>query len=98
MVKKAENINKRSLSQRTRLSFGKNKYRGVNWHKNHEHWQVCIKVDGRNKYFGNFDDESDGLEAVNKAYAKHFPNSPELQQAPHKEKLLNVNSMTCGKW
>lgn len=91
-------MNNRSQSQRARPSFGKNRYRGVNWHKKHKHWQVCIKVGGSNKYFGNFDDELDGLEAVNKAYAKYFPDNPELQQAPQKEKLLNLNNMTCGKW
>jgi len=91
-------MNKRSLSQRIRPSYGKGNYRGVNWHKKHKHWQVCIKVDEKNKYFGNFDNELDGLDAVNKAYAKYFPNNPELQQATHKERLLNINNATCGKW
>ena len=91
-------MNKRSLSQRTRPSFGRNKYRGVHWHKKHKHWQVCINVDGNNKYFGNFDEELDGLEAVNKAYAKYFPDNPELQQATQKENLLNLNEIICGKW
>lgn len=91
-------MNKRSLSQRTRLSFGKNKYRGVYWNCKAEKWQVSIKVDGKNKYFGSFGNELDGLNAVNKAYANYFPDNPELQQIPHKEKLLNVNSAICGKW
>ena len=91
-------INKRSLSQRTRPSFGKNTYRGVNWHRRAEKWYACIKINGKNKYLGSFDEEMDGLDAVNKAYADYFPGNPELQQIPHKEKLLNVNSAICGKW
>jgi len=91
-------MNKRSLNQRMRPSYGKNKYRGVNWNDRAKKYQVCIKINGENTYFGYFSDELDGLEAVNKAYTKHFPNNPELQQVPHKEKLLNINSATCGKW
>lgn len=91
-------MNKRSLSQRTRSSYGKNKYRGVTWSKTAKKWQVFIKVNGKNKYFGSFKDEEVGREAVNKAYAEHFPNNPELQQSTHKEKLLEVNSLICGKW
>lgn len=91
-------MSRRSISQRTRPSYGKNKYRGVNWNDRAGKWQVCIKVNGKNKYFGYFSDDLDGLTAVNKAYAKHFPNNPELQQIPYKEKLLNVNSIICGKW
>ena len=89
-------MNNRSLGQRTRQ--GKGNYRGVNWHKKHEHWQVSIKIDGINKYFGNFDNELDGLEAVNKANAKYFPDNPELQQVTHIQKVLNINSVICGKW
>jgi len=90
-------MNKRSLSQRTRPSYGKGHYRGVNWHKRHKHWQACIKVNEKNKYLGSFEDEEDGLTAVNKAYAKYFPNNPELQQITHKEKLLDLN-VACMKW
>jgi len=90
-------MNKRSLSQRTRPSYGKGHYRGVSWNDRAEKWQVCIKVDGKNKRFGYFRSEEDGLEAVNKAYAKHFPNNPELQQTTHKEKLLDLN-IACMKW
>jgi len=91
-------MNKRSLSQRTRPSFGKNRYRGVSWHRRAKKWQTSIKVDGKNKYFGSFDDELGGLTAVNDAYAEYFPDNPELQQAPHKETLLALNAATCGKW
>lgn len=91
-------MNKRSLSQRARPSFGKNKYRGVNWNDRAKKYQVCIKINGKNTYFGYFSDELDGLAEVNKAYAKHFPNNPELQQASHKETLLALNGATCGKW
>jgi len=98
IAKKAENINKRSLSQRTRPSFGKNKYRGVTWNKRAKKWDACIKIDGKNKHFGYFKIEEDGLNAVNNAYAEYFPDNPELQQAPHKETLLALNATTCGKW
>ena len=91
-------LGKRSLSQRLRPSFGKNRYRGVTWHCVAKKWQATIKVDGKNKHYGSFTSEEDGLEAVNKAYAEHFPDNLELQQATHKEKLLSTNSATCGKW
>jgi len=89
-------MNKRSLSQRTRP--GKNKYRGVTWNRRAGKWQACIKISGKNKHFGNFEEELDGLMAVNEAYFKYFPDNPELQQVNQKEKLLDLNSAICGKW
>lgn len=91
-------MNNRSLSQRTRKPYGQNKYRGVTWHKRHKHWQVSIKVDGVNKYFGNFDSEEDGLEAVNNAYAEYFPDNPELQQLTQQKMLVKENDLICRKW
>jgi len=91
-------MNNRSLSQRTRSSYGNNKYRGVTWYERTGKWQASIKLDDKNKHLGYFKEELDGLKAVNKAYARYFPDNPELQQAPQKENLLNLNEIICMRW
>lgn len=91
-------MNSRSLSQRLRASYGVGNYRGVIWHKTHKKWMVSLKVDGKNKHIGNFENEEDGRIAINKAYKKHFPNNPELHQEPSNKKLAKLNDMTSMQW
>ena len=91
-------MNKRSLSQRTRSKYGAGNYRGVHWAERAGKWQVAIRVNGKNKHFGSFEDEEDGLTAVNAAYAEHFPDNPELQQVTRNKRLKELNLATCGKW
>jgi len=91
-------VNKRSLSQRTRPSYGNNKYRGVTRYERTNRWQASIKLGKKNKHLGYFKEELDGLGAVNKAYTKYFPDNPELQQVEQKEKLLDLNSVICNRW
>ena len=91
-------MNKRSLSQRTRKTYGKGHYRGVSWIEKLGKWQVSFKVNGKEKYIGCFADELDGLEAINAAYAQYFPNNPELQQKPYKPEIAEENELICMKW
>ena len=91
-------MNKRSVSQRTRKTYGKGHYRGVNWDERAKSWQVSLRVKGKIKYIGYFKDEEDGLTAINSAYARYFPDNPELQQKTYKETLINENKLICGKW
>lgn len=41
---------------RTKQSNNKSGYKGVSWHKQKQKWVTQIKVEGRNKFLGFFDD------------------------------------------
>lgn len=91
-------MNQRSLSNRTRQSFGKGKYRGVYWYAKTGKWRAAIKIDGKHKHLGYFHSEQHALDAVNEAYIKHFPGMPELYQASKEQEEININKIICGKW
>lgn len=42
-------------------------YKGVSWSKSHEKWMAMIKIDGKTKFLGRFDDEIDAARAYNDA-------------------------------
>ena len=47
-------------------------YPGVNWSKREQKWRARIKVDGREKYLGLFDDKNDAIKAKKDAEEKYF--------------------------
>ena len=49
---------------RGKQSNNKSGYKGVSWHKQKQKWVAQIKLDGRNKFLGFFDDPA-------KAYARY---------------------------
>jgi hypothetical protein len=51
-------------------------FRGVRWHRAKSKWSAEIGADGRRIYLGYFDDARVAADAVNEAYAKHYPELP----------------------
>lgn len=49
-------------------------YLGVYWHTRDKKWRACIKVDGKNKYIGNYDDPK----IAHEAYLEHKRKSHEF--------------------
>lgn len=47
-------------------------YAGVNWAKREQKWRARIKVDGKEKHLGYFDDKNDAIAAKKYAEEKHF--------------------------
>lgn len=47
-------------------------HKGVSWNKRVQKWQVCIRVNGKNKHLGLFDDIEDAARAYNQAAKKHY--------------------------
>jgi hypothetical protein len=50
----------------------KSGYKGVSWHKQSAKWQAVIRVAGKLKHLGCFDNQREAAEAYNKAAKKHF--------------------------
>ena len=71
------NMNQRKLKKN--LS---SKYKGVSWHKNKKKWAVSIYIDGKNKYLGDFKDETDAAEAYNEAAMKYYGEFANLNTIP----------------
>lgn len=47
-------------------------YPGVNWAKREQKWRARIKVDGKEKHLGYFDDKNDAIAAKKYAEEKYF--------------------------
>ena len=48
------------------------KYKGVTWLKRDKKWRVIIKVEGKNKYLGCFDNEDDAARVYNQAVLDYW--------------------------
>ncbi|MEK4108147.1 HNH endonuclease [Paenibacillus sp. FSL R10-2791] len=49
------------------------KYRGVCWNNKDKKWKAQIKVNGKKRFLGNFDNEPDAAKAAQTARIKYFP-------------------------
>ena len=57
--------NNRNQKKRKNCS---SQYKGVNWNKRDSKWIAQIKIDGKIKYLGQFDNEEEASEAYKKKY------------------------------
>ena len=69
---KIENLRVVNQSQNTRNQNKRqncsSKYIGVYWNKKNNKWKVSIKIDGKSKYLGLFDNEEEAYECYKKKY------------------------------
>lgn len=56
------------------------KYLGVSWRKAHKRWIAQIRVDGKDIFLGNFEDEKEAAKAYNKAAESYFGEFANLNQ------------------
>lgn len=77
-----ENLREATPSQ-NRMNTSKVKnttsgFMGVSWHKKNKKWAVAIRINGKKKFVGNFDDEIEAALAYNKAALERDPNFSKL--------------------
>ena len=53
---------------RNKLKNCSSKYKGVYWNKQRNKWEARIRIDGKKKYLGLFDNEQEAAEAYKKKY------------------------------
>ena len=63
IVNHSENC--RNINKRKNCS---SKYKGVSWKKSNSKWGAQIRIDGKKKYLGLFDNEQEAAEAYKKKY------------------------------
>lgn len=60
------------------LSRGTSRYRGVCWAKDTQRWQASATADGKQHYLGQYDDELEAARVAAAFRAEHMPHSREL--------------------
>lgn len=48
------------------------KYRGVSWYKQSKQWEAGVRFDGRYRYLGRYENETDAAKAAAKFRAEHM--------------------------
>lgn len=56
------------------------KYKGVTWHKVWKKWQAQIRINGKTKYLGKYDSETEAAIAYNNAAASHHKEFARLNE------------------
>lgn len=72
----AQNAQNRKGAKRNSLSG----IRGVSFYKPTGQWRVYITINGKNKFFGLYDDINEAAQVASEARAKYFPFSQEALQ------------------
>jgi len=62
-----------NLMNKRKPSHGEtSKFKGVSWNNLYKKWQVYIKVNGKNKFLGNFKKETEAAQKYNEAAIKYY--------------------------
>jgi hypothetical protein len=68
-----EATSKENAMNRTCAKNSKSGRKGVSWNKASGKWMVFIKLDGKNRNLGSFDDIEEAAAAYAKSAKKHYP-------------------------
>ncbi len=58
--------------QNRRTPRGTSRFKGVSWRKNQQRWRATIKLDGKTKELGNFQNETEAARAYDRAASEHY--------------------------
>ena len=66
-------------NMQNRLTLSQYGSRNVTWHKRDKKWQVSLKINGKNIYFGQFDNYNEAKKVAKEARIKYFTHSIESE-------------------